>query len=232
MRSYCLGRSSSARLYSVIHTVSACRCPLTLNYHRLDRKFWINFTELSLFSLCLIITATGRSTDTSWSNLWSSLATQVNLAVGTDLQGLRTLCCWSPCPLSPSAGGDRMGETTCWEVKGDTYLNICSISPPGCRTICGAVSPLQQKQNYRKVYNEMLNYIINQVESMMMSYKDRIQITAANRSLITAGCLTTNQSFNWSFLVSCRWTKTKSSRSRLNTERSTLKYNIYVWKRL
>lgn len=116
-------------------------------------------------------------------------STSVNLAVGTDLQGLRTLCCWSPCPLSPSAGGDRMGETTCWEVKGDTYLNICSVSPPDCRTICGAVSPLRQKQNYRKVYNEILNYIINQVESVMMSYKDRIQITAANRSLITAGCL-------------------------------------------
>lgn len=132
----------------------ACRCPPTaggepdaLTYHswkRLDRKFWMNFTELCQdgrrwdgsrmkeFSHIETYGSGGVEADTSLtSSLWSGsnfkeicekcrkkhlpLLCRAQMTVGTGLHGMRALWQWVSMSL-PHAGGNRMAETTCWEA--------------------------------------------------------------------------------------------------------------------
>ena len=55
----------------------------------------------------------------------------------SDLEGRSTLWWLPPCLLTP-AGGDRLGEPPSWEIKGNTHLNVHSVSPAHCKAICGA----------------------------------------------------------------------------------------------
>lgn len=138
----------------------ACRCPLTAGrkprkptHHggkRLDRKFWINFTELSqdvkhqrasvnqIMGVELINVFQREASGTeSRIRTWSgyeytckeslcSGSTELSWLWSAGQEDLMVEATVSPLP---PAGRDRMGETTCWGVKGCTHTVVYAAFP-------------------------------------------------------------------------------------------------------